>query len=396
MTTILVIEDDPDIRDIISEILEAIDFQVFQADNGAIGVQLAQAHLPDLILCDISMAELDGFGVLSALRQSPSTATIPFIFLTARVDRADIRQGMQLGADDYITKPFSRNELLSAIKIRLEKRALLASASLPAPPAVIPQTPAPQPFQRALNNSEFILHYQPQVDLVSNQMVGAEALIRWYCPERGMVPPDLFIPLAEESGWIIPIEEWVLRTACTQAKRWQSLGSTPLQITVNLSSLQFNQPDLLTKIQGVLTETGIDPTFLKLELTERLLVQNVETTITRFSQLKELGIQISIDDFGKGYASLSYLQHFPFDTLKIDRCFVQNVDQNSKNAAITTALIQMAHQLGLEVVAEGVETEAERQFLLQHGCDAMQGYLFSPAIPPPDFERLLRQMLSTV
>jgi diguanylate cyclase (GGDEF)-like protein len=566
MTKILVIEDELTVRENLLELLEAEGFDAIGTENGRSGVQLAQESLPDLILCDVMMPELDGFGVLNAVRQNPLIAAVPFIFLTAKATKEDLRQGMNLGADDYLTKPFTRAELLSAIAARLKKQTtiadqyntalkqtaerlnylvhydsltnlpnrlllrerlhqvlakadyhnqlaailclnldrfhrinetqgftfgelllqavaerltncvssnntvarlnvdqfsiLLNTIHHPQEAANIAQailTTISEPFtlenqeifitasvgialypqdhqdidnlikqantamyqatrqggnnyqfyspgmkvvstdllaleadlRHALEREEFQVYYQPQVDLKTGKIMGAEALVRWNHPERGLVSPGVFIPLAEETGLIIALGEWVLRTACAQTKMWQTNHCSSLQIAVNLSSYQFNEPNLTQKVAGILAELSFNPKLLELELTESIIVTNTEAAITTMNALRELGIQISIDDFGTGYSSLGYLQRFSFDTLKIDQCFVRNLTTDSKNTAIITAIIQMAHSLNLKVIAEGVETEIERDFLCQQECDAMQGYFFSRPIPAPDFERLL-------
>jgi EAL domain-containing protein (putative c-di-GMP-specific phosphodiesterase class I) len=227
------------------------------------------------------------------------------------------------------------------------------------------------------------------VNLQTGQIIGAEALVRWQHPERGLVSPDKFIPVAEETGLIIPIGEWVLHTACKQTKVWQNAGFDSLRIAVNLSSRQFSQIDLRHQLVQILMETGLDPKFIELELTESMLVQNTEVAIRRLNALKSLGVEIAIDDFGTGYSSLSYLQQFPFDILKIDRCFIRNIADNSNNAAITKAIIEMAKSLNLKLIAEGVETEEELSFVCKHKCDVMQGFLFSRPLPVKEFEQLL-------
>ncbi|MGL5193355.1 MAG: putative bifunctional diguanylate cyclase/phosphodiesterase, partial [Chroococcales cyanobacterium] len=531
MTKILVIEDEESVRCNIIELLEAEDFDVIAAENGRLGVIRAKDEVPDLILCDVMMPQLDGYAVLTELREDPSTGTIPFIFLTAKSSRQDWRQGMELGADDYLTKPFTREELLVAIATRLKKsrtiqqrygkelqilqqqcdrllnfdettelpnlrqlrshlhqrisnhspqketselvvvvsleidrwkriadnlgspkaqellkaigqrlrelidpRDLLAHITpnafvliprgLDSVESVVVKTqtlrdglsrpflvegqeiaiatsmgicfypkdgadsdalienaktatdhakrnggnqyqfyrPEPVVADRrrldletslyyALERSEFQVYYQPQVDLISGQIIGAEALVRWQHPEWGLVSPGDFIPLAEETGWIIPLGEWVLLTACRQAKAWANLGFPLLKIGVNLSIRQLNQIELIERLVTILHQTEMDPKWLELELTESMVVQNVEETIRRLQEIRSLGIQISIDDFGTGYSSLGYLNKLPLDTLKIDRCFIDGIDQNPKNAALTQAIIQMADSLQLKTVA---------------------------------------------
>lgn len=391
MKKILVIEDEPTIRDLIADLLEAEDFISLCAQDGATGLKLAVEEQPDLILCDIMMPEMDGYSVLAALRQNLQTAALPFIFLTAKADKPDVRRGMVLGADDYITKPFGRDELLDAIHARLKKhRVQTELSSLSGTISTVSKrTIKVARLRQAIESGEFFVEYQPQVHAVTGRVVSAEALVRWRSPELGLVSPGEFIPLAEETELIIQLGEWVLRTVCHQATTWQRQGVPISRLAVNLSSVQFKRADLPQQVQRVLNETGLSPNMLDLELTESLLIQNVEMAIAKLNEIRALGIRVSIDDFGTGYASLGYLQHFPFDILKLDQCFVRDVDSNPKNAAITIALIQMAHSLGLQVIAEGVETAAERDFLLRHNCDVMQGYLFGRSLPPSELEKLL-------
>jgi diguanylate cyclase len=566
MNKILVIEDEPAIRTNLLKLLSIEGFQMLSAENGVRGVELAQTHQPDLIICDILMPKLDGYGVLKALQKDPTTATIPFIFLTAKVDRADWRQAMNMGADDYLTKPFSRSELLEAIATRLQKQENLSQkhtqqlkqaqdqlnhllhynqlTNLPnrlvlqeqfdlqltqtnkrpqlpilaigleqlhrinstlgdasgdlllqavaerlqkrvgtqdivahlgaAQFAILLRTtdhrlevaqiaqilidsfntpflvgiheivltakigiafygrdgrdldtlikhassaredarkPGKHPYQfyiasigaksqealmlelelhQALEKAEFQLYYQPKVNPQTGKIKGAEALVRWYHPIRGSISPAEFVPMAEKTGFIIPLGEWVLKTACTQAKVWQDAGFSPLRIAVNLSGHQFNQPNLSGLVIDTLKETGLNPSYLELEITESALMHNPESAIAILGELKAIGIQISIDDFGTGYSSLSYLRQFPFDTLKLDRSFVSQVTKDEKNAAITTAILQMARSLNLKVVAEGVETASELAFLHAHQCDEIQGYWFSPPLSAQTLEELLR------
>jgi diguanylate cyclase (GGDEF)-like protein len=566
MTKILVIEDVQSLREGILQTLECLDFDVVAAENGAVGVQLAQVHLPDLIICDIMMPELDGYSVFTTLRQNPETATIPFIFLSAKADKLDIRQGMNLGADDYLTKPFTMDELSQAIAARLEKQASItqpyvtemkrAADHLSQLAYRDPLTNLPnrillhhqlqealkqakrhqqavailclnldrfkvinttlghttgdlllqavstrltawvrqgdtvarlsgdefsviltnitqtqevidlvqelldrlsEPYHlndqevsirvsigitvypeddssidkllnhadtamrwvkqnqssnyqiynaqmdqlaaerqlietglaHALERSEFQIYYQPQVNLITGRIIGTEALLRWHSPEFGFVSPEKFIPIAEETGLIVPIGEWVLRQVCAQAKVWQTSNWLPMRVAVNLSARQFKHKQLIETITQVLQQTGLDPNLLELELTETSIMEDVEVTVATLHALKAMGIQISVDDFGTGYSSLNYLKRFPIDTLKIDRSFVQDITTDANDAAIATAIIAMAQSLKLKVIAEGVETEDQLNLLRKHGCHAMQGYLFSRPIPAPEFEQLL-------
>jgi diguanylate cyclase (GGDEF)-like protein len=568
MVKILVIEDDPSVQSLVVKLLKAEGFDVVSGSDGRVGIQLVLACIPDLILCDIMMPELNGYEVLEHLRQNPETARIPFIFLSAKADRSDQRQGMDLGADDYLIKPFKRTELLSAISARLEKQTTITQpyidemkraaetlnqmayrdpltnlpnrillhhslqeaikqaershqpisvfclnldqfqtintnlgylsgdtllqkvaerlsrglgkeatvarlggdefslllpnlanreelanlaqflSKLLAEPydinghytqiqssigiAIYPEhgntadrllhqadiamryaktqgigtyqfyhhdldkrALERQTFQESLKGSldshQLVLYYQPQINLVTGRITGAEALLRWQHPELGSVPPDKFIPVAEETGFIIPIGQWILQTACQQACSWQHPSRSPVRVFVNLSARQLKQQNLIETIDGVLKQTGLNPDALVLELTETSVMEAVDTTIPILQRLRTMGIHISIDDFGTGYSSLNYLKRFPIDTLKIDKSFVRDITTDANDAAIVKAIIAMAQSLQLKVVAEGVETNEQLTFLRQMGCNAMQGFLFSRAVPAAEFEKMLEE-----
>ncbi|AFY71150.1 response regulator receiver modulated diguanylate cyclase/phosphodiesterase [Thalassoporum mexicanum PCC 7367] len=579
MHKILVIEDDELIREGIVEILEFEDYEVVGAGDGIQGLKLAQAFQPDLILCDVMMPGLDGHEVLARLRKVPDLALTPFIFLTAKSTTKDVRQGMDGGADDYLAKPVRSNDLLRAVRTRLdrklamaaiyasdlrrikeqldyvlyydnitglpnrlmlrEKLALVLDESEPNATIVPILMVSLDRFRRisenfgqdhsdrilkevterildcvddhdvvakldkddfvvilaavdakaethnvaqciakeiakpfcvdnhevritasigvafhpqhgvdmdtlirnaataqnnvkqkddslyyfynpklgeglteqlelqshlfhALDRDEFQLYFQPQISLVTGQIIGAEALLRWYHPKYGIISPAKFIPLAEESGAIETIGEWVIREACRQAKTWQKISIpnstySPFspeafyrpQISVNLSARQFKQEDLSSRIVRIVEECELEPSLLEIEVTESSLIDDISGSIAKMHELKSIGIQISIDDFGTGYSSLSYLKQFPFDTLKIDRCFIHDLAHDQENRAIAKAIIQMAHSLNLHVIAEGVETMPELNILKQNSCNAIQGYIFSRPVPAEEFRRLL-------
>lgn len=248
-------------------------------------------------------------------------------------------------------------------------------------------------LRKALDRGEFALHYQPQVDIASGRIIGLEALIRWHNAELGMVPPVDFIPLAEEIGLIIGIDEWVMTTACRQLRQWEEEGLPPMRMSVNVSGQHFRQKSLSATVRRVIEESGVAPHRLELELTEGILMKNAMETITTLNELKEMGVSLSVDDFGTGYSSLSYLTRFPLNVLKIDRSFVANVTVDTENAAIITAIIAMAHTLKLKIIAEGVETVEQMHFLCDHGCQEMQGYLFSRPLPAEAATRMLREGL---
>lgn len=567
MTTILVIEDVEALREEIMETLSYEGFDVLGAENGVVGVQIAKTYLPNLIICDIAMPELDGYGTLIALRQEPKTSMIPFIFLTAMTEKADMRQAMQLGADDYLTKPFTSAELLGAIASRLQKynsvrehyydeikavgarfeylshhdgltqlpnrilfyesltqavlHAKINNKSLAllfldmdnfniinntlgtdigdqlfkaiaerlkrytAPCDMVARiqgdefamiisdivnptsikietqkildllsrpynlyghevfitssigiTIFPDDHQetegliknaelamyyakthgrnsyklysselnaqsseymalanslhRALDRHEFRVFYQPLVNLQSGKIVGAEALARWQHPDLGIIMPSKFIPIAEETGLILRLSELILQEVCSKMQSWRELGINYGFVAVNLSGQHF-RPDnnLIEVIDKVLKESGIEPHHLELELTESIIMQNAEFTIGVLSKLQAMGVKVAIDDFGTGYSSLSYLKHFPVNTLKIDRCFIQDITTDRHDSTISLAIIDLAHSLSLQVIAEGVETAEQVEFLKENGCDQIQGYFFSPPLPDSEFEKML-------
>jgi diguanylate cyclase (GGDEF)-like protein len=567
MITILVIEDVEALREEIMETLSYEGFGVLGAENGLVGVQIAKTYLPNLIICDIAMPELDGYGTLMALRQEPKTSMIPFIFLTAMTEKADMRQAMQLGADDYLTKPFTSAELLGAIASRLQKydsvrehyydeikavgarfeylshhdgltqlpnRILflesLSQAVLHAninnkslalllldmdnfnvinntlgtdigdqlfiaiaerlkrysapcdmvarlqgdefamiisdvvnPTSIkieaqkildlisrpynlyghqvfitssIGITLFPDDHQetegliknaelamyyakthgrnsyklyssdlntqsseymalanslhRALDHHEFRVFYQPLVDLQSGKIIGAEALARWQHPDLGIIMPSKFMPIAEETGLILRLSELILQEVCLKMKSWSELAINYGFIAVNLSG-QYFRPDnnLIEIIDKVLKESGVEPHHLELELTESIIMKNANFTIDTLSRLQSIGVKVAIDDFGNGYSSLSYLKHFPVNILKIDRCFIQGITTDQHDSTILLAIIDLAHSLSLQVIAEGVETTEQVEFLKEHGCDQIQGYFFSPPLPDTEFVQML-------
>jgi diguanylate cyclase len=565
MTTVLVIEDTSALREEILQMLALINFRGIGAADGSSGIELAQLHLPDVIICDMGMPRMDGFTVLQRLRRDPETARTPFIFLAAKADRTDIRRGMNLGADDYLIKPFSTDELIEAISAHLYKQAaitiphvaamrqaaeqigqlafrdaltglpnrillqqrlqeavtqakrtskdvmvcclnvecfrsinlrfgqsagddllraiatrltsclppqdtvarlssnefsiltqiapgstaaetaekLLKSLSIPyqIQDQFIPiqvqmgatlystdtsSTPnllnhaglalnwlrkqgrlgcqfysaeiaelsvnraiVTTALQGAIARSELQIHYQPQVNLVTGRIIGAEARIGWQSPDLGAIPSATLLSVAEETGLIESIGKWMLQTACTQAKHWQTKHLLPLRTAINLSTSQFKQPTLIQTIVQILEETQLDAELLAIELTEATIMADVEASLITLQQLKELGVYISIDSFGTGYSSLSSLTRLPIDALKIDQSFVQQMPADPHAAAIATSITVLARSLNLRVVAEGVATQEQLSFLRRQGCNAIQGDLFSPAISESEFEQLL-------
>ncbi len=245
-------------------------------------------------------------------------------------------------------------------------------------------------LRRALERGELAVYYQPQVELATGRIVGAEALVRWRHPSRGAVEPERFVMIAEETGLIVPIGDWILRTACEQIKAWQGASLPPLVVAVNLSARQFRQTQLADIVESVLSDTGVEPRFLELELTETVVMHDPQEAEIALRRLKSMGLRVAIDDFGSGYSSLNYLKRFPIDKLKIDGSFVQDLPESGDSAAIVLAVISLGHSLGLRVIAEGVERRSQAGFLRAHGCDEIQGYYYSAPMPAQEFTALLR------
>ena len=244
-------------------------------------------------------------------------------------------------------------------------------------------------LRKALSNNEFHIYYQPQVSVITGQVIGLEALVRWQHPEKGFISPALFIPLAEETGQIQAIGEWILRQACLQGAKWIKQGFKPLIISVNLSAKQLRQSNLNKMIKNILTETEMPARYLGIELTESAIILEPDMALDRLNKIKSLGIKLSLDDFGTGYSSLSYLKRFPIDTLKIDQAFIKDVKNDPEDAALVKAIIAMGHGMGMDIIAEGVELQEQLEFLSANACDAIQGYLFSKPLPANEIEPLL-------
>jgi EAL domain-containing protein (putative c-di-GMP-specific phosphodiesterase class I) len=237
------------------------------------------------------------------------------------------------------------------------------------------------------------VHYQAKVDAKTRAITGVEALVRWQHPELGLVPPSRFIPIAEETGLIVPIGRWVLQEACRQNKAWQDAGMPAVRIAVNLSARQFTDKGLLKEVRSILADSGLSPSLLELEITESMVMRDLPKALEILTALKRLGVWLAIDDFGTGYSSLSSVKRFPIDVIKVDRSFIRDIPEDSDDKALTEAIIRMAKSLSLTVVAEGVETKEQVAFLQRHACDEFQGYYFSKPIPAEDFARLLQRNL---
>ena len=245
-------------------------------------------------------------------------------------------------------------------------------------------------IQAALEHEEFVLYYQPKINTNTEHVVGVEALIRWQHPKKGLIPPDVFIPMAEESGLMLSLGEWVLRSACHQLGQWQKQGMSHLQVSINLSASQFLQKDFSVIVDSILTKENLDPSLLEIEITESMAMDDPHESIQSMHKLRQIGIKLTVDDFGTGYSSLSYLKQFPINYLKLDRSYVKDIETDPSDAVICSAAISLAHNLGLQVVAEGVETEKQYQYLKRLNCDMMQGFYFCKPLPANEVEAFIQ------
>lgn len=567
MKKILVIEDDSIIRNSILKFLQMESMEAVSASGGEAGVKVAQEQDPDLIICDISMPGWDGYQVLEALKGNPATARIPFIFLSAKSDRSDLRQGMEMGADDYITKPFTRQELLAAIAARLNKQAAITQPYVDAMKQAVdnlkqlayrdaltglpnrilfhhhlqeaisraqanqtslavlylsidnsrvvnerlgqeftdellqaiaqrlqanvdqPYTPArlgvyefgviyesvarrqevarqaqallkhlletywvrgqwvsvqlslgialypdngtyPNDLMhhsrlamqqarrsgenryqfynlevdaqvtqrqwiagqlpRALENGELQLQFQPQLHLITGRIIGAEAFVRWHCPEIGVLYPSSFLAIAQELELLDRIEHWILQTACQQAKTWQSYSQLPIKLLVNLSNQHLHHFNLVESASQVLEQTGLSPDLLVFDIQEADLMADVDAGVTLLTQLKDMGIRTLIDDFGIGFTSLSYLRRLPVEGVKIDTSLIADIASDPEALSIVKAIVAVAQSLQLRAIAEGVESDDQINLLRQSGCYAAQGRFLCPPLPSQEFVEYLQ------
>lgn len=551
---ILIADDDPSIRLVLRHVMEQCHYHVIEAGTGREALESTINQVPDLILMDAVMPDMDGFSATEEIKKLSGCKTTPVLMATSLDDDLSIARAFEVGASDYVTKPFNwsvlkhrisrmlfaaeaehkirhlayhdtltglpnrmlfvdridqaisraqreqdqfalmfldidhfkvindsmgheaGDELLNIVSLRLKEilrktdtvarlggdeftiivedleepewvisvaNNILKELNIPAEIngkevhiggsigiAMYPQDGenfgallknadtamyrakdmGRQTFQfyasemshkamqrldlenqirRALKEEEFIVHYQPKIDLSNNECTGVEALVRWQHPEKGIVQPDDFIPLAEETGLIIQLDEWVMRTACEQFKQWKNSGSQLVNLSVNISARHFHEGGLVSRCKKILTGTLIEAGNLEIELTESALVDNYCNAKDVLNEIHEMGIGIALDDFGTGYASMSYLKEFPFDTVKIDRSFVQDIPDNSENTAIVKAIIQLTRALKLKLVAEGVETEQQKTYLAEHECTYGQGYLWSKPVSAAELEKLI-------
>lgn len=411
--TLLIVDDEIQVRKLLETLLRHEGYQTVSAASGEEALQLVAQRPPDLILLDIMMPGMDGYEVANQLKGNQATANIPIIMLSALSESSARLSGLETGAEEFISKPVERVELwlrvrnllrLKAHGDRLKNHSQLLEQQLQHHQNEssrlnvhdLARLDLEKALRLAVEREEFVLHYQPKVELANGQVCALEALLRWDRPGYGAVSPAVFIPILESQGLIVTLGRWVIDNVCRQIAAWQSGTVGAVEVSVNVSGHQLIEGDLIADIAQSLAQAGVEAHWLEVELTEGSLMENTQHTIASLQRLRAMGVKISIDDFGTGYSSLAYLRRFPIDTLKIDIAFIREVTSNPQDAAITRTIIELAHSLKLRVVAEGVETQAQLEFLREAGCDQIQGYLFSRPLPMKDLERLLLDKRSLI
>ncbi|MFN3361091.1 MAG: EAL domain-containing protein [Pseudanabaenaceae cyanobacterium] len=389
---ILVVDDMPDNVRLLTNILARRGFELISAYSAQMALELLQSVLPDLILLDVSMPGMSGYELCQILKLDARLKDIPIIFISALNDIQDVVHGFSLGAVDYITKPFQIEEVIARVNThislyRLQRQLLVENQTL--------QTKIQEYFNidrdlyndlcQAVPNQELEIYYQPIVCILDNKISGFEALLRWQHPKRGRVSPVDFIPIAEQTGLINNIGAWVAQRSMLQLSLWHKIYPQ-LMVSINVAGSQLLDPQFIAVIENGLNVTGVSPSQIKLEITESDIITDVDRAIYQLQQLRELGVKICLDDFGIGYSSLSRVQEFPIDVIKIDRTFIQQ-----KNWIIANIIHLLADSLGVEVIAEGIETVEQLTKVRTMGCDYGQGFLFSPPLPVKAATDLLAQ-----
>jgi EAL domain-containing protein (putative c-di-GMP-specific phosphodiesterase class I) len=386
---ILICQGESDRRQELVEHLERETFEVecVQGGNGTC-VETVLRFGPHVLIVDENSTHSSIVKLCRTLQRSDLIDSLPVVACVSDVSTGRVERLEQAGVVEVLAAPTHPALIVHCLK-RLERiGSLQESGSQPGSMSrwASERAAFEASLREAEQRGELAVCYQPRVDAADGALLGMECLVRWNHPQFGCVPPDQFIPLAEETGLIVSIGEWVLREACTQTQHWRDQGFPDVRVSVNLSGVQFQDADLFATVQRALKDSGLPAQWLELEVTESTLMGDPSATALTLENLKSLGIHISIDDFGTGYSSLSYLKRFPIDALKIDRSFVDEVTTNPDDAAIATAIVLMGHSLRLRVVGEGVETTDQQTLLRLLGCDEIQGYLISPPIPAERFE----------
>ena len=365
---VLIVDDDPEIRSILLEFLGR-SYECLALSSAEEALPMLATQQFDLIMTDIAMARMNGLDLVRHIISEAPDSVIVMISGQQTIEFAI--QAMRAGAFDYITKPFELREVAAVARRALEHRKRIENAR---PPSRFDERS--KELLAAISNQEFVLHYQPQVEIQTGGIVGVEALVRWQHPTLGLLLPGDFIPLAERNGTILQLGESVLRAACTQARRWFDLGLNDFRVAVNVSPQQLQQNHFPETVANLLQEFGLRASTLEVEITESSFMHDDGIGVQTLTELREMGVLISIDDFGTGYSSLSYLKRLPIDSIKLDASFVKDATTDTDDAALVVAIIALAHNLRLRVIAEGIETKEQLNLLRSLSCDEGQGYFF--------------------
>ena len=370
---LLIVDDDRELCDILVEFLGR-SYNCVALDSAESALATLATERFDLIMTDIAMPGMNG---LEMVRQITSEAPDAVIIMVSGQRTIEFAvQAMRAGAFDYITKPFELSEVIAVVRRGLDHRKRIGDLSGTKPDQRTKELLA------AIDKQEFVLHYQPQVQVETGRFSGAEALLRWNHSRLGLLPPRDFVPLAEKTGAIIPLGDLILRSACAQARQWYDRGLRDFRVAVNVSPQQLRQATFPNVVERTIQEAGLPATYLEAEVTETSFIHDAEPAIQILTKLREMGIRIAIDDFGTGYSSLSYLKRLPIDSVKLDASFVKNATTDPDDAALVMAIITLAHNLKLKVIAEGIETEEQLALLRLLRCDEGQGYLFGAPVTP--------------
>ena len=379
---LLIVDDEAAIRNVLHDFLsQTYDCEAVDSAEKALA-RLAEERF-DLIVSDITMERMSGLEMVPHIRDLAPKTIIVMISGQQTIEYAI--DAMRAGVFDYIVKPFDLRKVDAVVRRALGHHRLLHGK----PRYGNALGEVVNNLRRAIDNEEFVVHYQPQVDIASREILGAEALVRWQHPQLGLLAPTDFVPLAEETGLIAAIGEWVLRTACAQIRTWHDEGLAPLSLAVNVSPRQFQDEGFAQTVMKILTDTGFDPRYLELELTETSIMHDAEFAVKILNRLRQLGVRIAIDDFGTGYSSLGYLKRLPIDRVKFDQSFIRGAAIDPDDAALVMAIMTLAHNLQLRVIAEGIESEEQVTFLRLLRCHEGQGYLFSRPVPAEVFRTFL-------
>ncbi|MBI4356268.1 MAG: EAL domain-containing protein [Gammaproteobacteria bacterium] len=383
--TVFVVDDNEDVNESMRWLIEPVGYEVKTYSDPALFLKSAEFPKPSCIILDIRMPKINGLKLQEMLQERH--VTVPIVFMTGHGDVPMTVRAMKMGAYEFLVKPVNSKVLLKTISKAVEKDI---EGRFKTKGEISRRKVLEEALRFAIERDELFLEYQPIYQTYTRRIIGFEALARWLPSKMPLVSPVEFIPIAEETGLIVPIGQWVLEKACTQYMTWQKEGHKNYRLSVNLSVHQIIQPHFLNEVLSAISKTGMSASNLELEVTETALITRLEEVQASLRELKALGVRISVDDFGMGYSSLGHLKDLSCDTLKIDKSFIQEIGKDENSAVIIQSVIALAHALGLAVVGEGVETEEQFNFLLMHNCHYVQGFYFSKPLSPQQLKSILK------